>query len=184
MEGGKESRLGKFISRFPISVRRIKDVRVRRLRIIRMRVRRVYTNRMGPADANTFENRVYESRGAQFVEENHSRITTCEILDSIHQYQSLFNHLRWQPIADRNEWPNSSLSFQTRRYTISLDENDGEAITNSLFVLPYILFRLNILKTVWKYCNFGTKDSRRAWNVFPAQEVVTASANNCVAFCR
>ena len=60
------------------------------------------------------------------------------------RYLSHLNHLRWQPIADHNEWPNTII----RRFLfefISLDRNYWEVI-NLLLVLP-ILFYLNIIKT-------------------------------------
>ena len=73
-------------------------------------------------------------------------------------YNGKFNRLRWQLIADHNEWPN--------RITISycrLDRNYWEVI-NLLFVFVTVLFYLNILKTV-KMLQFWNKtilDVRRA----------------------
>ena len=81
--------------------------------------------------------------------------------------------LRWQLIADRNEWPKPYTTNRRFHFehvgTVSLDRNYWNVI-NLLFVLP-TLFYLNILKTeeIWQF--WGQKNSRRAWHVIPAQEL-------------
>ena len=70
----------------------------------------------------------------------------------------VLNHLRWQLIADRNEWPNdlynnSSLSFSLELVgTISLDRNDWKII-NYLFCLGCASIYLKLRKCG----NFGRK---------------------------
>ena len=81
--------------------------------------------------------------------------------------------MRWQLIADHNEWPNPYTIIRRFLFELVGMIYHWIEITDKYnkFIICFARNYTWIYVKLKEYCNFGTKNSRLEWHVIPAQEV-------------